>query len=403
MFKLPAILFLALHFSAISFSQKMIKGKVINAATTEPVAGSSVFISNSSKGTVTDKHGYFELTDIPAGKHDLVVSSIGYETSVYSFGAEQLPLQLRIEMQVKVKELQNVLVEPSVEEGWDKWGKLFTDNFLGQTPDATQCKIKNYKQIRFRFYKKSNRLVAFSDEPLQIENKALGYKITYQLEDFEVNFKAGSTAYAGYPLFEEMDKNKKRWVKNRDQTYYGSMMHFMRSLYQDSLAYNGFEVRRMVRVPNLEKERIKKIYRQTMRSGPVTIKIGTRDTLANDSAAYYERIIQQDDYKDVYSNEMITLDSLLVQKEAGYKMIYFPDYLYVTYKKEMEAKEYLAFYGEKRSPTYQRSHIWLVNPVMIAIDVNGSYYPPQEVFSMSYWGWQEKISSMLPIDYQPVE
>jgi CarboxypepD_reg-like domain len=403
MFKLPAILLLLLCFSFSSFSQKTIKGKVINAATTEPVAGSSVFISNSSKGTVTDKSGYFELTEIPAGKHDLIISSIGYETSVYSFTSEQLPLQLRIEMNIKVKELENVVVEPSVEEGWDKWGKLFTDNFLGQTPEAAQCKIKNYKKIRFRFYKKSNRLIAFSDEQLIIENKALGYIIKYQLEDFEVNFRTQISMYAGYPLFEEMEKNKKRWVKNRDKTYYGSMMHFMRSLYKDKLAENGYEVRRMVREPNLEKERVKKIYRQIRREPGGIIRIGAVDTVSKDSSNYYERVMQQKDYTDIYARAILTKDSLLVRQSPGYISIYFTDYLAITYSKELEAKEYLAFFNEKRNPTFQRSLVWLASPVLIEIDEKGAYFPPQQVFLTSYWGWQEKISSLLPLDYMPSE
>ena len=259
MIKMPAILFFLLNCFS-TFAQRTIKGKVVNNSNGESLAGSSVFISNSSKGTVSDKQGYFELNDIPVGKHDLVVSSIGYETNAFSFSTEQLPLQLKIEMEVKVRELGNVTVEPFIEEGWNRWGKLFTDNFVGSTPNAIQCKIKNQKAIRFRFYKKSNRVIAWSDEPVILENKALGYKISYQLEDFEVDFKTGVTAFAGYPFFEEINKSRKKWERNRDKSYYGSMMHFMRSIYHDSLASDGFEVRRMAKVPNLEKERVKKIY-----------------------------------------------------------------------------------------------------------------------------------------------
>jgi hypothetical protein len=397
MIKMPAILFiLLLTFLSVS-SQRTIKGNVVNHSNGEPLVGSSVFISNTSKGTVSDKLGYFELNDIPMGKHDLVVSSIGYETNAFSFSTEQLPLQLKIEMEVKVRELPNVTVEPSVEEGWDKWGKLFTDNFIGSTPNALQCKIKNQDAIHFRYYKKSNRLTAWSDEPVILENKALGYKINYQLEDFEVNFKSGSTAFAGYPFFEEMSKNRKKWHRNRDKSYYGSMIHFMRSIYQDSLSKEGFEVRRMVKVPNLEKERVKKIY------NPVRIGTGSAkpDTLLKDSIEYYQRIMRQKDEIDVYGKTLLTADSLVVKAEGRIKVIYFTDYLYVTYKKEIEDKAYLAFHLESRSPTFQRSYIWLPGLKAITIDANGSYYPPQEIFSMAYWGWDEKIANMLPIDYKP--
>ncbi|HNU15850.1 MAG TPA: carboxypeptidase-like regulatory domain-containing protein, partial [Chitinophagaceae bacterium] len=123
--KLPAIFFV-LIFPLVSLAQLSIKGKVVNASTGAVIPGCSVFIANTSKGTTADGNGYFELSDIPPGKHDLIVSSVGYETSVFSFTDRQLPLQLKIELVVKIKELDNVNLEAYVEEGWDKWGKIFT-------------------------------------------------------------------------------------------------------------------------------------------------------------------------------------------------------------------------------------------------------------------------------------
>jgi hypothetical protein len=406
MIKAPPMLFLLLIGFFPVFSQRTIKGRVVNAASGEPIPGSSVFINNSSKGMVSDRQGQFELNDIPVGKHDLIVSSIGYETNVFSFDAEKLPLQLKIEMQVKVRELENVTIEPSVEEGWDKWGRLFTENFIGGTPNALHCKIKNQKAIRFRYYKKSNRVIAFADEPVILENKALGYKISYQMENFEVNFKTGVTYFAGYPFFEEMEKNRKKWQRNRDRSYKGSMMNFMRSLYQNNLASEGFEVRRMVRVPNTEKERVSKIYanaisNRTVRVNGNSVSVNRSDSLNKDSINYYDSVMQQKDYGEVYGTALLTADSLILQTKGKYKVIFFTDYLYITYKNETEDREYLLFHQESRSPAFQRSYIWLMNQHPIVIDANGSYFPPQEIFSMAYWGWEEKMANMLPLDYQP--
>lgn len=416
MFRIPAFFCLLFFIPAVVFSQRTVQGKVVNAGTKEPIAGSSVFISNTSFGTVTNKDGNFEIPDIPPGKYDLIISSVGYETSVYSFSADQLPLKLRVEMQVKIKELENVTVEPSLEEGWDKWGKVFLDNFVGQTPNAKQCRIRNESSIRFRYYRKSNRLVAYSDDPIILENKALGYIIKYQLEDFEVNYKTNTTIYVGYPLFEEIDKTRKglqrRWQRNRDKAYYGSMMHFMRSVYNNKLADEGYEVRRMVRKPNLEKQRIRKIYRPTRLTIGSTVKItsnngralpvlAAQDTLQKDSSEYYQRILAQEDNIDTYGRELLTADSLIIEQQGDLKALFFTDYLYVTYKRELEDEEYLLYFNERRQPTFQRSYIWLQNQQAIAIDPNGTYMPPQEVFSMSYWGWNEKMSNLLPLDYKP--
>ncbi len=253
--RVPAILVLIL-LVVTADAQRTIRGRVVNDATGAVIPGSSVFISNSSKGTVTNSEGQFELQDIPPGKHDLVISCIGYETNVYSFSEQQLPLQLKVQLSIRVKELANVTVEPFLEEGWDKWGKMFMDNFIGTTENGMHCKIKNTNKIRFRYYKKSNRVTAYADEPVIIENKALGYTIKYQLENFEVSFKEHTTFYLGYPLFEDKTKEgkepKEKWLRRRTEAFKGSVVHFMQSLYNNKLKEEGFEVRRMTRIPNAE-------------------------------------------------------------------------------------------------------------------------------------------------------
>jgi hypothetical protein len=195
--------------SVPAFSQKTIKGQVVNAVSGEALSGSSVFINGSSIGTIADNSGRFELNNIPAGRYELIVSLVGYETNVFGFVSEQLPLNLKIEMRLKVKELENITIEPSVEETWEKWGRVFLENFIGSVPNAKECTIKNTRDIHFRYYRRSNRLIAYSDEPLIVENKALGYILKYQLEQFEVNFTDNSIVYAGYPFFEEIDKSRR--------------------------------------------------------------------------------------------------------------------------------------------------------------------------------------------------
>lgn len=401
----------------LAAAQSVITGKVVNQATQEPIAGASVFISNTSRGTVSDKNGNFELRDISQGKYDLVISSIGFETNVFSFSSSELPLTLMVELRVKVRVLDNVTVEPSLEEGWDKWGKTFRDAFIGVTPSADDCKIRNEKSIRFRFFRKSNRLIAYSDEPIIIENRALGYRIKYQLENFEINFKVGSSAYAGFPLFEDMDGDRKevrrRWRNARDKAYYGSIMHFVRALYEDKLLAEGFEVRRMVRTPNYEKERVRQLYRSGLiksSGGTISFRNG-RDVSTPlkvegstpDSSAYYDRVLHQNDNIDTYGTDILTADSIIYAVQPGYKELFFLNHLSIVYKNEKEDPAYLEYHREKRSPYFQRSLIWLVGETAIAIYPDGSYFPPEEIFSSAYWGWSEKMAEMLPLDFWPFE
>ena len=241
--------------STPSFSQTAhtIKGQVMDGASGAPIANCSVFINNTSKGTTTDTVGRFELSGIPDGKYVLIVSSIGYETYVQPFSCSQLPLELTVQLKEKATDLSAVTVEPFDPGGWARWGKTFMDNFIGTTEYANQCTIRNKEVIHFRYSSKKYRLTAVADQAMIVQNKALGYVVKYRLEEFSVDFASGRYTFTGYPLFSEMHAGSKAreqiWKRNREKVYYGSVMHFIRSLYarqlQDPTDFTeGFEVSR---------------------------------------------------------------------------------------------------------------------------------------------------------------
>jgi hypothetical protein len=408
---IPAILFFILG-SLNCFSQQSIRGRVVNESTGAAIAGSSVFISNSSRGTTTDSKGEFGLVNVPPGKQDLIISCIGYETNVFSFSGDQLPLQLKIELKIKVKELPNVMAESSVEEGWDKWGRTFMDNFVGNTENAARCSIRNEKAIRFRYYRKSNRLIAYCDEPVMLENKALGYTIKYQLENFEVNFSGHTVFYLGYALYEPLSNDRKKkqekWEEKRQEAFNGSIMHFMRSLYTNRLAENGFEVKRMVRTPNYEKQRVKELYmktrvmKKTATGGVQTVSFS--DWAAQfppDTISYYGTVMHQDDNRDSFGATLLTADSLIIESVDAFKALHFEDYIYIIYKNEKEEAGYLATQYPPRQAWFQRSYVTLLNDKLISIDKAGNYFDPQDFLTSGYWSWGEKMANSVPLDYEP--
>ncbi|WP_315816906.1 hypothetical protein [Paraflavitalea speifideaquila] len=184
-------------------------------------------------------------------------------------------------------------------------------------------------------------MIAVADEPLIIENRALGYRIKYQLEDFIYNMSERTLLYVGYTLFEDMaaDRNRipRRWVVARKHAYEGSMMHFMRSLYTNKLDMDGFEVQRMVKVPNIEKQRVKKEYASLWRRNIGTgsrIVMGRGDSVSvvGDSTEYYSRILRQPDFKDVINPLLLTADSVLTRKDSS-RILHFSDYLHISYKR----------------------------------------------------------------------
>jgi len=396
------LILLSILIVSAGHSQYVITGRVVQDKSREPIAGASVFISNSTKGTVSKADGSFELADVPTGNHDLVVSSIGYATIVYSYKTQDLPLRLEVQLKPRVTELASVTVEPDEANGWAQWGQFFIENFIGTTANAELCKLKNPKALRFKRSKKNNTLTVIADEPLIIENNALGYTIQYQLEEFSYDFNSRYLVFLGYPLFQDMDgkdKQKRRWADHRVTAWNGSIQHFMKSLYNNRLAEEGYDVRRMVRLDNTEKKRIRGVYKSRVEAArakheTITLNFG-------DSTAYYDRIMRQPDQFDKIIPDLLTADSLLTPAGGEMKTLFFNNYLDITYKKEKEEDRYLRSSMQQRAPYFQRSTIFLPALDVISIDSMGNYSPILGVMSFGYWSWSEKISNMLPLDYIP--
>jgi hypothetical protein len=366
------------------------------------VAGASVYLSHTSKGVTTSVSGEFILQDLPEGKYDLVVSAIGYETKVVAISSESFPGKLAISLSRRVTELAEVVIEASDKNGWRKFGRYFKDNFIGTTRNARYCKIINPEVIRFRFSEKNNRLTAKADEPIIIENKVLGYRISFQLIEFAADYNDGTVAYYGHPFFSELQTDaKKREVvlANRRDAYYGSLMHFMRAVYDDKLADENFNVKATVAKPNAEKERVKALLKDTAgNSGPryniTELSFGTvhvasdeGKVVSNDSLRYYKKVIKQRDTV----TQKVSLESLneMITKIGAYsKFLFFDNTMEVMYTGNSNRR-------------IARSEIMLDTPQEIEILRNGSYFSPNELITFKYWSTQEKICNMLPSDYYP--
>lgn len=90
-------------------------------------------------------------------------------------------------------------------------------NFLGDNRAGKNCIIENEDQIYFTYDKMSNKLIAYSDEPLTIINNYLGYKINYQLQDFQCKLSRLSVQkefviscqFGGNSIFQEIVTSSK--------------------------------------------------------------------------------------------------------------------------------------------------------------------------------------------------
>ncbi len=229
----------------------LLQGKVTDALTGIPVPAASVFINNSTYVAIGDEKGAFILRHFPPPPFELTVTAIGYETALIKIaGKAGTPLLVRLKS--KPVDLGEVTILGPEKDGWQKYGQLFLDDFIGYSPFAASCELLNREALQFRYDKEENKLRVWAKEPLKIRNKATGYLITYWLEDFERNFKTKKLYFKGYTLFTDLPSQKKkeleRWASQRQSAYRGSLNHFMRSLYQHNPQEEGFEIRKLLRV-----------------------------------------------------------------------------------------------------------------------------------------------------------
>jgi hypothetical protein len=99
-------LFVLLLISCGGYSQKLIKGFVIDSASFAPLAYVNIKVKNTSRGTSTDEKGGFTL---PTLKGDsLVFSLVGYNSE--EFSGLELEETVIIRMAIRVKELAAITI-----------------------------------------------------------------------------------------------------------------------------------------------------------------------------------------------------------------------------------------------------------------------------------------------------
>ncbi len=409
-FRLAKDLFLMLliicscFFNLSAQAQSSFRGIVLDSITKQPLTGINLFLSHTSIGTTTDQSGHFILDRIPQGKFELVISSLNYETRTISINSSHLPESIQLLLKPTANELQEVIVEPYDEDGWERWGKYFNAHFIGNSALAADCKLINPDVVKFRFSRKNNTIRAFSRDKLIFDNKALGYRILYLLTKFEYNLEERSFFYSGYPQFQEMEpKNndqKMRWAKKRKEAYQGSIMHFMRALYNNQLEKEGFEIHQIFKVDYTEYKRASSLFKAYSKA----LKNKEPISIAKDSLEYYKKASKLGANEfNVQLDQLITKDDLVApidtSVDATAQFMGFLGWLRVTYQHKRDPIEYAKITLKRID--HINSDINLPNKIGLSIYPNGTYFYGYNLFVEGYWSWWEKLSTHLPTDYQP--
>ncbi len=92
-----------------------ISGTITEANTNIPLPGATVFIKEYSLGTVTDYNGAYNLKNVPAGKHLVRISYLGYKNQELEIETEAgQKKQLNIVLESDVENLEEVVVTTQV-------------------------------------------------------------------------------------------------------------------------------------------------------------------------------------------------------------------------------------------------------------------------------------------------
>ncbi len=222
-----------------------IYGRVVDAHTGAPLRLVNLFLANTLIGTTTDQGGGYRLGNIPLGSHELVVSMMGYKVQIVPLRfATPSAMELNFRLEPRVVQLPAVQVEAPRAREWEKNIGVFIREFLGQTPNARRCRLTNPEYVDIVYDKTSGVMTASANEPLEIVNQALGYRIKTVLLQFR--FGHGRCEYVVKPMFEELpaqnEAERKEWNRRRLETYRGSFRHFYQALVRLRLKEEGFFV-----------------------------------------------------------------------------------------------------------------------------------------------------------------
>lgn len=233
------LIFLA---TSSNLGAQTIKGKLLDSVTGSAVPFANVYFNASFRGTTSDESGRFSLDISEFYGQDIVISCVGYES--LTIKEYEFTKFYEIYLKPQVVMLKELVVEPDEIPRQEKL-EVFLKEFLGDSRQAKQCIINNLDELRLVYFKSTNTLEGYSDKPLRIHNRALGYRIKYFLEEFKKSEKR--FGYRGNSLFEEnitLDKKELRRIeRRRESVYYGSRMHFFRALWSGRLKHEKFVIK----------------------------------------------------------------------------------------------------------------------------------------------------------------
>lgn len=381
------ILLLLIFPFCLSFAQ-VIKGTIVNDAGIR-IANVNIYIDGTKTGTTSAEDGTFALNVAGKNLGNVIFRKEDYETFVTPV-SEVINKTLKVVL-LKSNDIEEVRIVPYTEEAYNNYINYFLDSFIGY--DKQNVKIKNQRTLKFSFDKKTKILKVKAPKTLIIENKNLGYEIEYNLVNYSADFNTRIVNCSGTSLFKETKNNSKTKL-NRMNAYDGSMLHFFRSVYGNTVAEDTFIVNHVVKMPNPKypsEDELKTLsdYRSMMTNAKVAnLPENIRDIAARKSGesqyalAIVKTQIPDSDYVKRNNNEVV---------------FSFKDILQVNYKKydyELKGKDFV----KSNIPVVQTSFLYPEGETF-EVSKDGNISNPDLLITEGEFT-KNKIENMLPLDYQ---
>jgi hypothetical protein len=230
-----------------AFSQSgMVSGRVSDEENREAIPYVTVYVNGTTIGTITDETGYFEL-EVKNMPCELILSHISYQVRSIKFDQDEQLTDLRLSLRKRILKINELTVIGKSER--DKYLLHFKQWLLGVDHQELDCDILNDSVIRF-LPLEGGQFEAFASQPIEVIIPENGYILKIDLIHFWVLEKAEvgglHCSILGYFFFNEIPaksrRSQRKIARNRVRSYYNSRLHFCRSLYQNRLAENGYEL-----------------------------------------------------------------------------------------------------------------------------------------------------------------
>jgi len=115
----------------LTLNAQIIKGTITDASSNEPLASVNIYFSGTSKGSITDFNGDFEIPYYENSQSVFTIALLGYETQTFS---DPLTTDFsNLKLQPKVGELPAVFLYP------DPWSRKKKGEVLHQSIFRDYC------------------------------------------------------------------------------------------------------------------------------------------------------------------------------------------------------------------------------------------------------------------------